>query len=141
MASGTRQAQAGQQRGAPRTEDEWRQSPIKEGGKGPITAAFACVRATRKRGRRPGHPGWLSVRRGLEPGAESKYYVRNASATCPRTTLVRMSGLRGLVETALEEGKTELGIDHYETRTWRGWHHQMTLTFLAHHFLVRLRLQ
>ena len=35
------------------------------------------------------------------------------------------------------------GMDHYETRTWRGWHHQMTLTFLAHHFLLwmRLRLQ
>ena len=52
-----------------------------------------------------------------------------------------MRGLRWPVETALEEGKTELGMDHYETRTWRGWHHQMTLTFLAHHFLLRLRLQ
>jgi SRSO17 transposase len=52
-----------------------------------------------------------------------------------------MSGLRWPVETALEEGKMALGMDHYETRTWRGWHHQMTLTFLAHHFLVRLRLQ
>jgi len=55
--------------------------------------------------------------------------------------LVRLSGLRWPVETALEEGKTERGMDHYETRTWRGWHHQMTLTFLAHHFLLRLRLQ
>ena len=32
-------------------------------------------------------------------------------------------------------------MDHYETRTWLGWHHQMTLTFLAHHFLLRLRLK
>jgi len=52
-----------------------------------------------------------------------------------------MSGLRWPVETALEEGKSELGMDHYETRSWRGWHHQMTLTFLAHHFLSRLRLK
>lgn len=56
-------------------------------------------------------------------------------------TLVRMSGLRWPVETAREEGKTELGMDHDATRTWRGWHHQMTMTFLAHHFLLRLRLK
>jgi SRSO17 transposase len=52
-----------------------------------------------------------------------------------------MSGLRWPVETALEEGKGEVGMDHYETRTWVGWHHQMTLSFLAHHFLLRLRLK
>ncbi|HKV45708.1 MAG TPA: hypothetical protein VJT32_13705 [bacterium] len=32
-------------------------------------------------------------------------------------------------------------MDHYETRTWRGWPHHQTLTILAHHFLVRLRLR
>ena len=122
-------------------DDAWRPYTIKEGSKGPITAAFALLRATRKRGRRPGHPVWLICRRGLEPGAEVTYDVSNAPATCPPTTLVRLSGLRWPVETALEEGKTELGMDHYETRTWRGWHHQMTLTFLAHHFLLRLRLK
>lgn len=141
VASGTRQAQEVQQLGAHLTEDDWRQSLIKEGGKGPITAGFAFVRATSTRGRRPGHQVWIIFRRGLEPGAEIKYYVSNAPARCPRTTLVRMSGLRWPVETALEEGKTELGMDHYETRSWRGWHHQMTLTFLAHHFLLRLRLK
>jgi SRSO17 transposase len=51
------------------------------------------------------------------------------------------AGLRWPVETAIEEGKSEPGMEHYETRTWRGWHHHMTLTFLAHHFLVRLRLK
>jgi len=53
----------------------------------------------------------------------------------------RECGLRWPIETTLEEGKSELGMDHYETRTWRGWHHQMTLTFLAHHFLLRMRLR
>jgi len=37
-----------------------------------------------------------------------------------------------------EEGKAELGMDHYELRFWRGWYHHMTLVILAHHFLVRL---
>jgi hypothetical protein len=44
------------------------------------------------------------------------------------------------VETTLEEGKGEVGMDHYETRTWLGWHHHMAQTFLAHLFLMRLRL-
>ena len=40
----------------------------------------------------------------------------------------------------MEEGKGEVGMDHYETRSWRGWHHHMAQTFLAHLFLMRLRL-
>jgi hypothetical protein len=71
---------------------------------------------------------------------EVKFFLSNAPAACPQATLVRVSGLRWPVETALEEAKGELGMDHYETRTWRGWHHHMTQTFLAHHFLVRMRL-
>jgi SRSO17 transposase len=39
------------------------------------------------------------------------------------------------IETTLEEGRSELGMDHYETRTWRDWRHQMTPNILAHHFL------
>jgi SRSO17 transposase len=53
---------------------------------------------------------------------------------------VRVSGLRWPVETALEEGKGEAGMDQYETRTWVGWHHHMAHTFIAHLFLAYLRL-
>ena len=141
VAPGTPPAQEVRQIGAGLPASVWRRYTIKEGSKGPITADFAFVRATAKRGRRPGHAVWVVLRRGAEPGAEIKYYLSNAPADCPCTTLVRMSGLRWPVETALEEGKSELGMDHYETRTWRGWHHQMTRTFLAHHLLLRLRLK
>jgi SRSO17 transposase len=119
----------------------WRRFTIKEGSKGPIEADFAFVRVTRARRGRPGLAGWLILRRSLTATPEVKYFLSNAPASCPPATLVRVSGLRWPVETALEEAKSELGMDHYETRTWRGWHHQMTQTFLAHHFLVRLRLQ
>ena len=44
------------------------------------------------------------------------------------------------METAFEEAKGEVGLDHYETRTWQGWHHHMLQSFLAHLFLMRLRL-
>ena len=99
------------------------------------------MRATSKRGRRPGHEVWLVLRRGLGDEAEIKFYLSNAPSNCAHTTLVRISGMRWPIETTFEEGKSELGMDHYETRTWLGWHHQMTLTFLAHHFLLRLRLK
>ena len=119
----------------------WRRYTIKEGAKGPIRADFAFVRAVRKRHRRPGHEVWVIFRRSASDPAEIKYYLSNAPAEIAKTDLVRQAGLRWPVETAIEEAKSELGMDHYETRTWRGWHHHMTLTFLAHHFLVRLRLK
>jgi SRSO17 transposase len=52
----------------------------------------------------------------------------------------RVCGLRWPVETTLEEGKDELGMDHYEVRSWVGWHHHMAHTFRAHLFLIRLCL-
>jgi SRSO17 transposase len=121
--------------------EAWKRFTIKEGAKGPITADFAFVRAVSKRGRRPGAEVWVIFRRSVSDPTEIKYYLSNAPARIAKTDLVRQAGLRWPVETAIEEGKSELGMDHYETRTWRGWHHHMTLTFLAHHFLVRLRLK
>lgn len=119
----------------------WKRYTIKEGARGPITADFAFMRAVSKRGRRPGHEVWVIFRRSLSEPTQIKFYLSNAPGNLARTDLVRQAGLRWPVETAIEEGKSELGMDHYETRTWRGWHHHMTLTFLAHHFLVRLRLR
>jgi hypothetical protein len=51
-----------------------------------------------------------------------------------------MCGARWPIEVCFAESKGELGLDHYETRSWQGWHHHMTLVALAHHFLVRLRV-
>ena len=121
--------------------EAWERKTIKEGAKGPISADFAFVRAVRKRRRRPGHEVWVIFRRSASDPTEVKYYLSNAPAEIAKTDLVRQTGLRWPVETAIEEAKSELGMDHYETRTWRGWHHHMTLTFLAHHFLVHLRLK
>ena len=134
-------AQEVRQMAAELPTEVWKRYTIKEGAKGPISADFAFVRAVRKRRRRPGDAVWVIFRRSLSDPTEIKYYLSNAPASTARTDLVRQAGLRWPVETALEEGKSELGMDHYETRTWRGWHHHMTLTFLAHHFLVRLRLK
>jgi SRSO17 transposase len=45
------------------------------------------------------------------------------------------------VEQCFEEGKTELGMAHYEVRKYPGWHHHMLTTMLAHFFLWHLKLR
>jgi len=119
----------------------WLRATIKEGSKGPIVCDFAFLRVVESRGGLPGPDLWLVIRRNLDNPAELKFYFSNAPATIPLLELVRLSGLRWPIEIIFEEGKGELGFDHYETRSWLGWHHHLLLVSLAHHFLVRLRLK
>ncbi len=119
--------------------EEWQLYQIKEGAKGPMVAAFACLRCVGVRDALPGAASWLVLRRSVDERGELKTYLSNAPATTPRSTLVTKSGMRWPVEAAIEESKGECGLDHYEVRGWVGWHHHTALTFLAHHFLVRQR--
>ena len=70
---------------------------------------------------------------------ELKTSLSNASADTPLPTLVRLSGMRWPIDTCVEEGKPYLGMGDDEVRSWRGWHHHLTLCILAHFFLVRLQ--
>jgi len=119
----------------------WTRYLIKEGSKGPLICAFAFVRVSVVRDGVPGATVWLVIRRNLDDPTVMKFYLSNAPASCPRATLARMSGARWPIERCFAEDKDVVGLDHYETRSWRGWHHHMTLVMLAHHFLVRLRVQ
>lgn len=121
--------------------DAWTRAPIKEGAKGPLVAEFAFLRAVAIRNDLPGPAVWVVLRRSLGEQPELKVYLSNAPVETPPETLIRMSGMRWPVESAILESKDELGMDHYEVRSWVGWHHHLTMTFLAHHFLVRLRLR
>jgi len=118
---------------------QWHAYQIQEGAKGPLVALFACVRVVVVRDGLPGADQWLVLRRSLGERGQLKTYLSNAPAATPHTTLVRKSGMRWPVELAILECKSELGMDHYEVRSWRGWQHHMTMTLLAHHFLVRQR--
>ena len=86
----------------------------------------------------PGPALWLVLRRSLSEG-ELKTYLCNAPPDVPQQRLVRTSGMRWPIETCFEVGKQELGMGDYEVRSWRGWHHHMTLVMLAFAFLVRLQ--
>jgi SRSO17 transposase len=118
----------------------WVRGTLKEGSKGPIICDFAFVRITEARQGLPGPRVWLVLRRNLADPSVVKYSISNAPAAIESVELVRMSGMRWPVELAFEEAKDELGMDQYETRSWLGWHHHMTLSILAHHFLVWVRV-
>ena len=118
----------------------WSRQVIKEGSKGPIDADFAYLRVVAVRKDLPGPDVWLVLRRARATG-ELKAYLCNAHALTSLSTFVWLSGMRWPVETCFEDGKQELGLGDYQTRTWTGWHHHMTFCILAHLFLVRLRLR
>lgn len=122
-------------------KQDWVRAVIKEGSKGPIVCDSAFLRVTESRGGLPAAELWLIIRRNLEDPSEIKYFFSNAPIGTSLSEFVRISGMRWPIETIFEEAKGELGMDHYEMRSWQGWHHHMLLVSLAHHFLVRLRIQ
>jgi len=115
---------------------------VLEGSKGPLVADFVAVRAVAVRAKLPGPEVWVLLRRKVsasDDGPALKVYLSNAPADTPLAALVRVCGMRWPIESCFEEAKGELGLDHYELRSWTGWHRHMTLVLLAHHFLVRLQ--
>ncbi len=122
-------------------KQDWVRAVIKEGSKGPIVCDFAFLRVIESRGGLPAAELWLIIRRNLDDPSEVKYFFSNAPLSTPLSEFVRISGMRWPIETIFEEAKGEVGMDHYEMRSWLGWHHHMLFVSLAHHFLVRLRIQ
>lgn len=120
---------------------DWIPAVIKEGSKGPIACEFAFLRMTESRSNLPAGEVWLIIRRNLGDPSVIKYYLSNAPTDTPLSEFVRISGMRWSIETIFEEAKGEVGMDHYEMRSWLGWHHHMLLVSLAYHFLVRLKIR
>jgi SRSO17 transposase len=79
---------------------------------------------------------WLLVRQALDDPTERTYFRAFGPAATIRDELVRVAGLRWAIEEGLAQAKGEVGLDHYEVRTWPAWHRQMTLCLLAHAALV-----
>jgi hypothetical protein len=102
---------------------DWVQAVIKEGSKGPMACEFAFLRVIESRGNLPATELWLIIRRNVDDPSILKYYFSNAPAKTPLSEFVRISGMRWPIETIFEEAKGEVGLDHYETRSWLGWHH------------------
>src|SRR6218665_2494773 len=77
-------------------------------------------------------------------GREEKRPRRNCTAISAEDTvlekLVRLCKLRWRVERDYQEMKGEVGLDHFEGRSWRGFHHHATLCMVAHGFLALHRV-
>jgi SRSO17 transposase len=117
----------------------WRTLQVRQGAKGPLAFEFACVRVWAVRHGAAGPPIWLLVRRSLEPVPEVKYYVSNADASTPLGVLAAVGCTRHAVEDYFEDAKSYLGMAQYETRSWVGWHHHMSLVAMAHLFITLTR--
>ncbi len=124
----------------------WRRYRILEGSKGPLIADFAALRVVTTRHSLPGPEVWVLFRRAVKDPTEEageepevKIYLSNAPPDIPLGALVRVSGMRWPIESCVAEGKGDVGLDHDDGRSWRGWHHHMTLVILAHHVLVRMQ--
>ena len=119
----------------------WDCRKVSEGTKGPIAYAFARQRVTLCKDGLPDRTVWLVIKRTMGSTPVDAYAISNAPVSTPLRTFVWLSGLRWAVEQCFEEGKTELGMDHYEVRKYVGWHHPMLTTMLAHFFLWHLKLK
>jgi SRSO17 transposase len=121
----------------------WRQGA--DGGQ--LVSRFVALRV-RPAGiklRRAARGGELPVRWLLAewPNGEPepvKYWLANLPAEVPLQRLVWLAKLRWRVEHDYRELKDALGLDHFEGRSWQGWHHHVTLVSVAHAFVTLERL-
>lgn len=123
----------------PRQEETWR-----EGTKGKLTAKFAWVQVW------PGHgwargdcagadPVWLLVEERND--GQIQYALSNLPPGTSRIEAVRLWKSRWPVEQGYQQMKEELGLNHFEGRSWRGFHHHACLVMLAYGFLTLERLR
>jgi SRSO17 transposase len=117
----------------------------REGSRGKQSSHFiawwvqSAENCRKSRGRVPTEPQWLLCEWPDGEEEPTKFWL----AAFPRNTslaaLVRLAKLRWRVERDYQELKQEIGLDHYEGRTWRGFHHHATLCAVAHGFLALRR--
>jgi SRSO17 transposase len=74
---------------------------------------------------------WLLVRRSLSTPTELTAYVVFAPQATTLEAVVPVAGSRWTVESGFEEAKGEVGLDHYEVRSWTGWSRHITLAMWA----------
>jgi len=110
---------------------DWQRVTWGAGTKGPLVADFIAVRVrpAKARGER-----WLLCERSLRD-EERKFYLLNLDATASLLELVTLARSRWPIEQQYRELKDELGVDHFEGRSYRGWTHHTVLTAVAFTFL------
>jgi len=84
---------------------------------------------------------WLLCEEETGRTRRRKYYFVNLPASASVRALVRLTHQRWAIEQQYRELKSELGFDHFEGRTWPGWHHHAVVTAVAHAYIQRERMR
>jgi SRSO17 transposase len=129
---------------------KWRKVSWRRGTKGRLSCRFAACRVRLADGHRhrmhggrvqamPGDEVWLVGER--RSTGEQKYYVSNLPADTTLKTLAAAIKARWVCEQAHQQLKEELGLDHFEGRSWTGLHRHALMTMIAYAFLQSRRLK
>ncbi len=130
--------------------EKWRKISWRRGTKGRLTCLFAARRVRLAEGhkhrmldnrmqRMPGDEVWLVGER--RSTGEQKYYVSNLSTDATLKMLAATIKARWICEQAHQQLKEELGLDHFEGRSWTGLHRHALMTMIAYAFLQTRRLK
>jgi SRSO17 transposase len=124
----------------------WRRVSWRRGTKGPLAAEFAALRVRPAEGEQlrdgrhlPGDEVWLIGER--RASGERKYYLSNLPAGTPLEELAATIKARWVCEQAHQQLEEELGLDHFEGRSWTGLHRHALMAMVAFCFLQHLRLE
>jgi len=118
----------------------WKTVTWREGTRHKLQSRFAAVRVRpAHRDHLPSEPyaeEWLLMEWPNGEPKPTKYWLSTLPPQTRLTALVRLAKHRWIIERDYEELKQELGLGHYEGRSWRGFHHHATLCIAAYGFLV-----
>jgi SRSO17 transposase len=107
----------------------WHRMSCGDGAKGPRVYAFAEVAEVGSRAHR------LLIRRSLDDG-ELAFFWCHTPTGAGLADLVRVVGMRWAVEECFQAAKGQVGLDHYQVRSYHGWYRHITLAMAAHSWLT-----
>jgi SRSO17 transposase len=108
----------------------WRRLTVGAGAKGPRRFEWAAIPINHPY--EPRHwQRWVLFRRSCDDPEDLAFYLAFGPAGTRLEVLARVAGRRWAIEEAFAQGKGEVGLDHYEVRSWVGWHRHMTLAMVA----------
>jgi SRSO17 transposase len=115
----------------------WQRLSCGDGVRGPRTFDWAAVDIRPLRA--PGRGHWLLARRALGDPTDIAYYLCFGPDGTDLAELVRVAGSRWAIEECFQMAKNEVGLDHYQVRSYRAWYRHVTLVMTAAAFLVVIR--
>jgi SRSO17 transposase len=116
--------------------DAWRTVTWREGSRGRLSSRFARLRVRAARRGATGQEEWLLIEWPKAEKEPTKYWLSTLPHDIAWARMVDLAKLRWRIERDYQELKQELGLGHFEGRSWRGFHHHATMCIAAYGFLI-----